>query len=40
MHLVPKIHIPNYGEFYEARWFASGAGVDTTVTLRPASRCV
>ena len=33
LHLVPKIHIPNYGEFYEARWFASGAGVDTTVTL-------
>ncbi len=23
--LVPKIHIPNYGEFYEARWFTSGA---------------
>ncbi|MFI3279331.1 MAG: NAD(+) synthase [Rikenellaceae bacterium] len=22
--LVPKIHIPNYSEFYEARWFASG----------------
>lgn len=22
--LVPKIHIPNYGEFYEARHFASG----------------
>lgn len=21
LHLVPKIHIPNYGEFYEARWF-------------------
>ncbi|MBO7466086.1 MAG: NAD(+) synthase [Bacteroidaceae bacterium] len=23
--LVPKIYIPNYNEFYEARWFASGA---------------
>lgn len=23
--LVPKIHIPDYGEFYESRWFASGA---------------
>ncbi|MFI3301596.1 MAG: NAD(+) synthase [Rikenellaceae bacterium] len=23
--VVPKIHIPNYSEFYEARWFASGA---------------
>ena len=22
---VPKCHIPNYGEFYEARWFDSGA---------------
>ena len=21
---VPKIHIPNYGEFYEKRWFESG----------------
>ncbi len=25
--LVPKIHIPNYSEFYEARWFASGANI-------------
>lgn len=23
--LVPKIHIPDYGEFYESRWFASGS---------------
>ncbi|MBD5203282.1 MAG: NAD(+) synthase [Bacteroidales bacterium] len=23
--IVPKIHIPNYSEFYEKRWFASGA---------------
>ena len=23
---VPKIHLPNYGEFYEQRHFASGAG--------------
>jgi NAD+ synthase (glutamine-hydrolysing) len=22
--LVPKSHLPNYGEFYEARWFHSG----------------
>ena len=22
--IVPKIHIPNYGEFYEKRWFDSG----------------
>lgn len=25
--VVPKIHLPNYREFYERRWFASGAGV-------------
>lgn len=30
--LVPKIHLPNYGEFYERRNFASGEGVcDLTV---------
>ena len=23
--LVPKSYLPNYGEFYEARWFCSGA---------------
>ena len=23
--LVPKIHLPSYNEFYESRWFASGA---------------
>ncbi len=31
--LIPKTHIPNYGEFYEARWFASGAELDTMVKL-------
>ena len=31
--LVPKIHLPNYGEFYEKRWFASGKDVDHTITL-------
>ena len=25
--IVPKIYLPNYAEFYEARWFASGAEV-------------
>lgn len=25
--VVPKSYIPNYGEFYEERWFASGAGI-------------
>ncbi len=31
--LVPKTYIPNYGEFYEGRWFASGAELDTMVEL-------
>ncbi|MCL1942415.1 MAG: NAD(+) synthase [Candidatus Azobacteroides sp.] len=25
---VPKIHLPNYNEFYEKRWFSSGADAD------------
>ncbi len=25
--LIPKTHIPNYSEFYECRWFASGKNV-------------
>ena len=24
--IVPKIHLPNYSEFYECRWFTSGEG--------------
>ena len=31
--LVPKSHIPNYGEFYEARWFASGQNCAESVWL-------
>ena len=31
--LRPKVWLPNYGEFYEGRWFASGAGLVTTVEL-------
>ena len=31
--LVPKIYLPKYGEFYEQRWFASGAGVDQMLEL-------
>ncbi len=31
--LVPKRSLPNYGEFYEGRWFAPGAGVDARVEL-------
>ena len=26
--VVPKTALPNHGEFYERRWFASGVGVD------------
>ena len=26
--VVPKTYIPNYNEFYEARWFTSGADAD------------
>ena len=31
--LIPKTYLPNYGEFYEQRWFASGAEVEEDVTL-------
>ena len=31
--VVPKTHIPNYGEFYEQRWFASGADVAEEETI-------
>jgi NAD+ synthase (glutamine-hydrolysing) len=30
---VPKIHLPNYGEFYERRWFTPGADVDEMVAI-------
>ena len=29
--LVPKTALPNYAEFYEQRWFASGAGVEAMI---------
>ena len=32
--VVPKSYIPNYSEFYESRWFASGRDVrNTTISL-------
>jgi NAD+ synthase (glutamine-hydrolysing) len=31
--LVPKVNIPNYGEFYEKRNFVSGAGLDEEIEL-------
>ena len=30
---VPKVANPNYGEFYEQRWFASGLDVDSELTI-------
>lgn len=32
--LVPKTFIPNYAEFYEARWFASAATLPQGLTVR------
>lgn len=29
--IVPKIFLPNYGEFYEMRWFSSGRGVNSNI---------
>ena len=37
--LVPKIYLPNYNEFYEARHFVSGAELATEVVL-PDGSCV
>lgn len=31
---VPKTYLPNYNEFYEARYFTSGEDVDGIVTIR------
>lgn len=31
--VVPKINIPNYTEFYEARWFTSGRDFDGVINL-------
>jgi NAD+ synthase (glutamine-hydrolysing) len=30
---IPKQHLPNYGEFYERRWFTPGGDVDELVTI-------
>ena len=32
--IVPKTYIPNYGEFYEARWFSGGAQIEAGATMR------
>ena len=31
--IIPKSYLPNYGEFYEARQFYSGALVSGRITL-------
>ncbi len=31
--LIPKVYLPNYGEFYEQRWFVSGADVECSIQL-------
>ena len=31
--VVPKTYLPNYGEFYEKRWFSSGKNINTTIYL-------
>lgn len=31
--VIPKTYIPNYNEYYEKRWFASGDGVNGTIKL-------
>lgn len=36
--LVPKTYLPNGNEFYETRWFASGADVETFI-LRDGADC-
>lgn len=30
--MIPKIHLPNYNEFYEKRWFTSGLGVCESIS--------
>lgn len=38
--LVPKKYVPNYGEFYESRWFASGMGVDSLIRFAGQDTCI
>ena len=40
--LVPKTYLPNYNEFYEKRWFASGNQLrtDTAVLKLPSRGCI
>jgi len=36
--LVPKTYLPNYGEFYEKRWFASAQDISDDMMMRYAGR--
>ena len=38
--LVPKTHVPNYGEFYEGRWFCSGENVCQSFDLLGEAVCL
>ncbi|MBP0445459.1 NAD(+) synthase [Roseomonas sp. SSH11] len=39
--VVPKVHLPNYREFYEHRYFASGAGTEGgTIRIGPAGQVI
>jgi len=31
--MIPKTYIPNEGEFYEKRWFASGKDMENTTIV-------
>lgn len=31
--VIPKVYLPSYNEFYEKRWWASGAGITTSIDL-------
>ena len=33
--VIPKTYLPNYNEFYEKRWWASGHGVNDEIDLGP-----
>lgn len=37
--IVPKTHLPNYSEFYELRYFASGQDVEELISLEKERMC-
>ena len=37
--VVPKTHLPNYGEFYEQRWFASASSWGRSEERRVGKEC-